>query len=505
MRASSLLCFGAFVLFAGAACGTKNTGEQIRPQDPTFNNARGGAKDPPAVCHNVQAEGTPLIVDWEPEERGDLEVAMKQGVAVVHYDCKGIKLLPDCHPAGAYGFMGMNKKEQMIAIDNADQAQANLPAHGATIGASIKSGIALKIGLIMVGKKTTTLDALERTSLGGAKCEGATHFVHSATIGAFAMTTGSTGSVGAKATVGDLFGAGGVGASAESSSNHNIDNKDGDMDACKKSDLDGEIPPQGCSALLRVRLLSIAEGAAPPPKAAAATENKPDVVCPEGLVATDGKCAPKTGAAPHDCTITDTIEECTAQCDKGSGESCGMASLYYAIGLSVPAADPVKALDFAQKGCAKDDDSSCDSVADDLMTKDKPKGLELYRKTCYNTYAPSCISLGRIYTGDGDATKGVRFFKRACDAGDAIGCTESARLYAKGGTGLKADMGKAVPLFASACLDEFPITDACYQAGLGYEKGNGVDVDLPKARVMFRRACEKKNTPSCDHLKKLEK
>ena len=505
MRPSVVLGFGALLLFAGGACGSKNTGEQIRPKDPTFDTARGGGA-PPSVCHNVQAEGTPLIVDWQPEERGDLEVAMKQGVAVVHYDCKGIRLLPDCHPPGLYGFLGMNTKEQMIAIENADQAQANLPAHGATIGASIKSGVALKIGLIMVGKKTTTLDALERNALVANKCEGATHFVHSATIGAFAMTTGSTGSVGAKATVGDLFGAGGVGASAESSSNHDIGNKDGDIDACKKADMDGTDPPHGCSALLRVRLLSIAEGAAPPaPKAAAATENKPDVVCPEGLVATNGKCAPKTAAAPHDCSIIDTVEECVAECERGSGESCGMASLFYAIGLSVPAADPAKSLDYAQKGCAKDDDSSCDTLADDLITKDKPKGLELYRKTCYNTYAPSCISLGRIYTADGDATRGVRFFKRACDAGDANGCTESARLYAKGGTGLKADPGKAMPLFAAACLDELPVTDACYQAGLGYEKGTGVSVDLPRARVMFRRACEKGNTPSCDHLKKLEK
>jgi hypothetical protein len=504
MRASSLFCIGAIALLAGTACGTKNTGELIRPTDPTFNDARGG-KQTPAVCHNVQAEGTPLIVDWEPEERGDLEVAMRQGVAVVHYDCKSIKLLPDCHPEGGYGFLGMNNKEQVIAIDNADQAQANLPAHGATIGASIKSGAALKIGLIMVGKKTTTLDALERSAVSNPKCEGATHFVQSATIGAFAMSSGSVGAVGAKATVGDLFGAGGVGASAESSSKHNVDNKDGDLEACKKNDVESTTAPKGCSALLRVRLLSIAEGAPAAPKAPAAAENKPDVVCPEGLVATSGKCAPKTAEAPHDCTIADTLDECTAQCEKGSGESCGMASLFYAIGMGVPAADPAKALEFAKKGCAKEDDSSCDSVADDLITKDKAKGITLYKNTCYNAYAPSCLSLGRIYVTDGEPSRGVRFFQRACDAGDSIGCMEAARLWAKGTTGFKADQAKATPLYGSACLDDLPLTDACYAAGLGYEKGTGVEVDLPRARVMFRRACERKHTPSCDRLKKLEK
>jgi len=304
--------------------------------------------------------------------------------------------------------------------------------------------------------------------------------------------------------VGDLFGAGGVGASASSESNRSTINKDGDMDACKKNDLDSPKAPSGCSALLRVRLVNITETPAAP-KPPATTENKPDVVCPEGLVATDGKCAPKTAEAPHDCTIADTLEECTAQCEKGSGESCGMVSLFYGIGLSVPAADPAKSLEFAKKGCAKEDDSSCDSVADDLVTKDKAAGIELYRKTCYNTYAPSCLSLGRLYIADGDGTKGVRFFKRACDAGDSFGCLEGARVYAKGTAGVKAEPAKAVPMYASACMDEFPIADACYNAGLGYEKGTGVDVDLPKARGMYRRACEKKNTASCDKLKKLEK
>src|SRR5215213_7364447 len=106
-----------------SSCGS-TPGEKLRPTDPTFANARGDAA---ATCHEVRAESTPLIVDWNPEERGDLEVAMKQGVAVVHYDCKSVKLLPDCHVEGGYSFLGITKKEQVISIENADQAQANLP------------------------------------------------------------------------------------------------------------------------------------------------------------------------------------------------------------------------------------------------------------------------------------------------------------------------------------------------------------------------------------------
>jgi hypothetical protein len=147
-----------------SGCG-KTPGEAVRPKDPTFASARGGP--PAAPCTEAPNDSTPLVVDWNPEERGDLEAAMKGGhVAMFHYDCKSAKLLVDCKVPGTYGFLGITKKEQVISLENADQAQANLPLHGASLGASMAQGSTLDIGLIMIGKSTTPLDGVARSSLG---------------------------------------------------------------------------------------------------------------------------------------------------------------------------------------------------------------------------------------------------------------------------------------------------------------------------------------------------
>ena len=207
------------------ACGGHTAGEKVRPQDPTVAHARGD-EGAPAVCHEPSAEGTPLIVDWKPEERGDLEAAMKKGVAVVHYDCKSLKVLPDCHPPGKYAFLGTTKREQLISLQNADDAQANLPLHGASIGASLSRGSAIDVGLIMIGKTTTPVDGVTKSTL-GSHCDGATHFVQSTTVGAFAMKSATAGDVHIKAAV-DVFG-----ASASSSSNKSVEKAtDGDPSSC---------------------------------------------------------------------------------------------------------------------------------------------------------------------------------------------------------------------------------------------------------------------------------
>jgi hypothetical protein len=41
-----------------------------------------------------------MVVDWTPELRGDLEVAMKEGLALVQYDCRTLKLAAACSLEG---------------------------------------------------------------------------------------------------------------------------------------------------------------------------------------------------------------------------------------------------------------------------------------------------------------------------------------------------------------------------------------------------------------------
>src|SRR4051794_10082769 len=108
-------------LLAAAAC-TSGAARTAAPVAPTYAEAVGAE-----ACFPVETYGEPLVVDWRPEVRADLEVAMRQGVAVVSYDCKHIRLLKDCSLEGSYGFMGITTKEQLVRLADADEIRANLP------------------------------------------------------------------------------------------------------------------------------------------------------------------------------------------------------------------------------------------------------------------------------------------------------------------------------------------------------------------------------------------
>ncbi|HSN98959.1 MAG TPA: hypothetical protein VLS89_11760, partial [Candidatus Nanopelagicales bacterium] len=122
------------------SCGPGAAAETIRPNDPTAAEALG---EPGGECREVGSTGEPLVVDWKPELRGDLEIAMREGVAVVSYSCEGIKLLKDCRIEGSYGYLGMTKKEQVVRLQNADELRANLPLSGGSIGGELARGSSL--------------------------------------------------------------------------------------------------------------------------------------------------------------------------------------------------------------------------------------------------------------------------------------------------------------------------------------------------------------------------
>lgn len=480
------LGMGAIACVAG--CGS-TPGEVVRPKDPTFQEAaRGG---PAPECHEVTDEGTPLIVDWNPEERADLEVAMKQGVAVVHFDCNSIKVLQDCHVDGSYGFLGTTKKEQIITLDNADQAQANLPLNGAKLGASLSRGSTLDIGLVMIGKKATTFSNVDRSLLSG-RCEGATHFVQSATVGAFAMKTSTAGEVKA---VAEVFSFGG---SAGSSSNKSVNTKDGDIAACQSADVDGVKAPNGCGALLRVRLLGLTAG----DKAPSTSSGPPkEVSCAKGLVLVKGKCAVPEASAPV-CDVGKAVGGCVKQCDSGDAGGCSMASLIYSLGIDVPK-DEAKSAAFDQRACDLGEAASCYSVGVDYqrgigVAQDKTKAGTLYLKACGAGSGAGCTSLATMYQGGplgfaADPAKMVKYAQRGCMAGDGPSCS----LLASATT----DKAVSAKLLRLACYgNDLP---ACVTSGAAYEKGDGVPANPATAKALYKRACTGKNSAGCAALKKI--
>ena len=482
---------GAVLVCSLSAC---PNGDIVRPEDPSYADTVGSTSTPV-----IEEHGEPLVVDWRPEHRGDLEVAMKEGVAVVSYTKEGMRLLKDCHSAGKYGFIGMSVKEQVITLENASEIKANLPLSGAGIagelGGELQQGTTLNVALAMVGKRKTTLREVARPQLDGA-CEGATHFVRGATVGAFVMKTGARGKA---STAAELFG---VGASGSTESEKNVMNKDGDLGACRSANPDGDAPPAQCTALIRLELNQIAEAKVqtpPPPKTAWAPNP-----CPTGMVMSAGKCTAPVAQRPHQCNPGD-IQDCTAQCDRGQPESCVNLGFAFERGQGAPK-DVGRAAQLYQKACELGSALGCHNhgfllAQGEGISHDPARAVAAWEKACSGGEARGCNSLGSaLFTGAGVATDNRRaalLFQKACNGGEPAACTNLGSLHLTGTLGPKNAL-LAVDLFQRACGGHDPA--GCFSLGSAFETGNGVQQDLARSVQLYEGACQNGYPLACYSL-----
>jgi len=449
-----------------------------------------------------------LIVDWKPEQRGDLEVAMKEGVAVVAYSCDGIKLLKDCHIDGQYGFMGMTRREQVVRLEDADEVRANLPLSGASLGGAVERGSTLDIAMVMVGKTRTTWDHPTREDLKGT-CDGATHFVRGAMVGAFVMDRGSQAKVRAAAEI--L----GVGAGANSASSAQFRNQDGDPTDCKSATPDSVKAPSQCGAPIRLVLTAIApapsgEDAA---KAAPPAADTPSVAaieepCPEGLVYSEGKCTAAATAPAFQCAAG-KADECQAQCDKGHAGSCATLGAMLAGGGGV-ARDDAKALTVLKKACDGGESRGCVNLGVMLVegrggAANPTEAAPLLDKGCQDGDALGCGLLGNLYAaGTGvakDASKASALFQQACQGGHARSCFSAGRMLLAGEGGA-ADPARGSELLKRAC--DGGQGDACNAIGELHEVGKQARKDLILASMMYRRGCIVGTGDACTNMGRLQ-
>lgn len=487
------------LLVVSAGCGPGAVGAAVRPEDPTATSAL----DDKVACHDVESGGEPLVVDWKPEQRGDLEEAMHDGVAVVAYSCEGIKLLKQCHIEGQYGFLGMTKREQVVKLSNSDELRANLPSIGGPmalkLSGEMQRGATLDIAMIMIGKKRTTWEDPTTADLKG-KCDGATHYVRGALVGAFVMKTGTKGQV---AVAGQMFG---VDAGASSSSEKDVRNQDGDPADCAKASPDSEKAPPQCGAAVRLTLSPIVKGGDAQPAADAQAKAAPDedTACPKGLVMSEGKCTNPAEATAYLCKMGDAAE-CTAQCDKGHAGSCGNLGRMYASGNGVDQ-DWAKAGEALQKGCDGGEAKACVGLGQLTFNgrgrkEDPAAAVTLYDKACAAGDADGCGLLGQAYlNGKGttaDPAKAASFFEKSCDGGNDAGCYDLGKLYSAG-SGVTQDNGKAAELYKRAC--DGSQAEACDLLGVMYETGAGVRNDKIFASMLYRRGCDRNSPDACVDL-----
>jgi TPR repeat protein len=479
------------VLVAGAAACSRAPADAIRPSTPTFAE---GARA--TGCAIVDGRNEPFVVDWPADRRADLEAALKHDVAVVAYGCDTLRVLPDCAVEGIYRFTGVTEKEQVLKLDDSDEVRANLPLSGlklaGRLSADLSRGSTLDIALAITGKKTVLRGLVLTQDLKG-ECEGATHYVRSATLGAFAMATGTRAQITSAA---DLFG---VSVDAGSSSTAQTESRDGRLDACRAvtAPTDTEVPQ--CSAPLRLELRPIR---AKPP-ATRVDGHPPDEsttpTCPAGFVPSEaGKCIAASSPAPHICAAGDPAD-CTVQCEKQSMASCAILGRMYETGHGV-AKDPGKAFSLLDRACNGGATPACGRLGEILVHSGKrDEGLALMRKSCQAGFADACVTL--VQSAESSAAARhvdlVSVVRANCLGGHAASCASLAWLFHEG-LGVRQNDGEFFHYAELACGGE--ASQGCVLLAQAYREGRGVAADMAKAATILRTACDRGASESCTAL-----
>jgi uncharacterized protein len=507
MRNFTIACglFGLFLLGNVGACGGA-VGDKVRPPDFTAAGATGTAA---AACTGSPALARPLTVDLESDMRQELDVAMRTGgLVVVSYDCKALRVMSGCKLAAArYDYMGTDRTEDVLRLKNQDELSVNLPFSSVKLGGELRSGRTIDLAIVLVGLKSTTVTRVDRKDLEG-ECEGATHFLQVASVGAFSMATGSVGKV---VVAADVFKV--VGASGGSESSRDTGKLGGSIDACRKSNGDSTMPPQDCGAPVRVKLLPLggAETAAAP-KAPPKGEKAKGAKDPDAALPVENPCQPGYQFAGGICTRAPDAaflckakdrEECKTQCEKGSAASC------YNYADLMPRRTPeLERAAFYKKACDGGFGDGCAWYS--VFARPEKWGLsalaqwkdvrDVAAQGCAMGSGISCENLGDILSSPVDfpdfidATASTKAYVRGCMLGDGTSCSVASAAYLSG-DGVAASPAKAVELLDRAC--QSGANDQCADlAELLYEGNDGVPKDLPRAFPIARRAC-KKDTMYC--------
>lgn len=479
-----ILLFTALHMSLVVGCGGKTAGEALIPKAPEAHGVR--AREHVPV---VEGSGEPLIVDWEPEARTDLEVKMRDGVTVVAYSTEGLRLLKDCSVDGSYGFVQVAPKTQMIRLQSRDEVRANLPTSAGKmiqVHGDVGRGRGIEIDMTIVGKFRTTRHRITFPMLRGT-CTGATHFVRGATVGAFAMRTSAEGwaSSGAEALGAEL------GGSAQG--RETVENRDGDPEACaEKSQAD---LLNGCGALLRLELAPVsneakeAREASEDPAAAALNSS-----CPSGFVLAENKCSRPKDDALYTCS-PDNLSDCYRQCEAGDARSCVIAGVRQRDG-SVTTDGP-RTRELFERACRDGDALGCTLLGDMYrfgsgVQRDVLAAATHYRRGCEEGVAAACRQLATMfYYGDGltqDLAQAVSLYNRGCDAGDQRSCSLLGDLFmtSSGEFHLPA---RAVALFLRAC--EGDDVAGCLAHVRAIEFGVGISADVPDAIARKHRLCDR--------------
>jgi uncharacterized protein len=495
-------------------------GSVVRPDDPTAGQAIG--EDFVCTPEKLVGSLSPFTVDWSDGDRLALESEMQDGVALVKFTCEGVEVLRGCDVPGDYRYKGISKKTKLVTMNDMGSIKANI---GGTVNlpsefkAEMSQGSSLNLAYVLVGAQNTTVRNVSTANIQQPHCQGATHFVYEAQVGAFALETSAQGEVKAAA---DVLGYGSI--SGEAASKKKVRVTDGEPQACDSSSSKDREATEGCQALMRVSLIPLSSAAAQvdvkvEPVRGISLKTSDVRGCPEGFVYDDGQCKRVNVVKAYMCDVGD-ISGCQRQCEAGSVESCGrfssalmdqtMGSSVFAQGENMETffkyALPLRAQ--IVSACEQQEASACavqaltldlerarrDDTTGDPSREFVSEFVDLMDKACLLGDQRSCdMSAGvhgySLFSGQGykpSREKLDEVIGGACEGGNVNACWLIGEIYALhpdvGYSAIGRDMDKSLYYLSRACYGDN--TTACAFAGIAYS-GDDQCVSLMQAAVPF--------------------
>lgn len=254
----------------------------------------------------------PFIIEWDATDMSSFEQIVNNDIVVVRYEGCTLTVLDECRNESIRGSQGAylppewtSGSLETIDISNEGELYAKLPLGSASLGGRVSGGESFHMEYFVAGTRQATRDSVYAADLAANPgCEGATHFVHSYNLGAFALGSASELNVEAG---GSAYGY--VEAGGNRSSKQSAEKKGGDLSTCS-SDSAQEI--RGCKAPIRLGLRKVRDGENPDK----AAMTQPDTS--ESLNAA-GKVEAKVDAAAQ---VNELRSSIMAKANAGDGQGC---------------------------------------------------------------------------------------------------------------------------------------------------------------------------------------
>jgi len=96
-----------------------------------------------------------------------------------------------------------------------------------------------------------------------------------------------------------------------------------------------------------------------------------------------------------------------------------------------------------------------------------------------------------------DAARAAELYRKGCDAGDTDGCANAGIMYERG-EGVPKDEARAAELLRKSC--DAGIAVGCSDLGSLYAQGRGVPKDEARAAELYGKACDGEIEMAADSL-----